>query len=185
MTDHEIAARAALNDLLDHHRQQITRIEAAIAALNGDVIPLVRPPAPDIIAPPVEMPKVPQREQRPAAKSSRSTEGVRTIAAQRANCPDCGKEFSQLGIGPHRRAAHGRTVTPTPAPPPSAPLRSTADVLMPVLHAPTGKRVFVCEECDAEFDTSDIGALSNHCLHSHSRRPSIGERMPVTARGAA
>jgi type IV secretory pathway VirB10-like protein/DNA-directed RNA polymerase subunit RPC12/RpoP len=181
--EHEIAARAALADLRSHHERELVRIAAAIDALNGGpVVPMVRPPTPDVVAPPVVLPKPPVREQRPAAKSGERdrSAAAQKAAAVRVNCPDCGKECSQLGLGAHRRMAHHRAIErATAAAPTSRPS------VMPVVNAPTGERVFACAECDSEFAIDQMAALSNHCLARHSRRPSIQERTPVAKQVSA
>lgn len=123
----DATAREALGALLAYHRGHITRIEAALEALDGPVVPLVRPPAPDIIAPPVEMPNVPQREQRPAAKVDGRAEANRAMPEKRVTCDNCGREFSGLGLGPHRRHCAPTLPKPLPESTPSRtvpPLRS-------------------------------------------------------------
>lgn len=173
MTEHEIAARAALSDLLEHHRTQITRIEAAVAALNGDtpVVPLVRPPAPDIIAPPVQMPKLPQREQRPAATEPRNrSDAARATAKRRANCPDCGKECSLSGLGTHRRMAHGRTFKPL----------TTADIASASASA---QEIFKCVTCSAVFN--EKSKLANHTITTHGRGPMGNELVAISDEVAA
>lgn len=77
MSEHLIAARAALADEIADAQTRIARANAALAVLGGDVVPgplpLVRPPADDVPAPPVELPKretLPKpAEQRPAASA--------------------------------------------------------------------------------------------------------------------
>lgn len=75
MSEHLIAARAALADEIAAAQGRIDRANAALELLGADVVPLVRPPADDVPAEPVTIPKRETRpkptEQRPAAKTKR------------------------------------------------------------------------------------------------------------------
>lgn len=97
MTEHEIAARAALQDLVLYHQTHIDRANAALAALGGEIVPMVRPPAPGVIPPPVQMPKVPVREQRPAATGKRRSPPPRIPKYDPSEVTSVAKEAHQAG----------------------------------------------------------------------------------------
>lgn len=188
------AARAALAELVAYHQSAIKRAEAALAALAPDEPPIdtVRPveakPTVPIVAPKAAT----QPAKREGTKYDRSEVAAVARAAHEAGGSMADAIATHFNITRNnadqlilitRKEGHDiprvrplATAAEPPAPRPS---------IMPEVNAPTGARVFACDECDAEFPTSNIEALSMHTLHKHSRRPSVQERSPVAARAGA
>lgn len=183
MSEHLIAARAALAELIADHQAHIDRAQAALDALNGDVVPMVRPaPTPDVIDAPVVLPKQPQREQRPAARSK--GEAIRAAAAVRVKCPDCDLEFSQLGITTHRQHKHGLDVPKTTTRRENGKVvrvpvvedePSTAELML----AGATAVVYRCTSCGDYFD--ERRGLSSHTIGAHRRGPLAVENEGVAA----
>lgn len=100
--DEENATIAAAEARQEQIRNAITALEP----INAPVTALAR------------------REPKAAAAASKPKTGRTTAdriasaqkaAKVRVTCPDCGQEFSNLGLGVHRSRAHRRTVTPVAA----------------------------------------------------------------------
>lgn len=181
MSEHFIGARAELADWIRRAEARLSEVRAihdALCALDGDAVPptpMVRPPAPDIAPPPVEMPKVPTREQRPAAaKVDNRGIAMRKAAAEMVDCPDCDRQLSKLGLGPHRRAAHGLVSTPPPAAAPRFVEQVAARAAVPEVSG-----TFACVTCDAQF--TDKRLLADHTIKQHGRGPVSGELIAVEA----
>lgn len=190
MNEHEIAARAALADALIHHERQIARITAALEALNGGpVVPLVRPPAPDIIAPPVEMPKVPEREQRPAARKVLKHDDDAIVACARAafeRGESMGKAVAAtfnmaVATADTKLSDLRRRRDDVPRHTPGRP-RSQSTHEAVVERAAT-QDVFKCVTCAAVF--TERPKLANHTIISHGRGPTSIENTPLDNEVAA
>lgn len=181
MSEHLIAARAALAELIADHQAHIDRARAALAALDGDAVPMVRPaPTPDVIDAPVVLPKPPQREQRPAATRS---EAMLAAAAVRVTCPECGGEFSQLGITTHRQKKHGLDVPETTTQRVGdkvvrVPIDEVESSPAELALAGATAVVYRCTSCGDEF--GERRGLSAHTIGAHRRGP-----LPVENAGVA
>jgi len=120
--DHPTIAAEALRDALDDIDREIDSLGAKremLAAALDMLAPLVRPPNPAVPAEPVVLPKVPTPAAVPlraVATPSPKAAAQQARAAQRATCPECGKDCSLSGLGAHRRFAHEVRGGAAPAP---------------------------------------------------------------------
>lgn len=105
------------------------------------------------------------------------TAAARARAAERATCPDCGKEMSRMGLGAHRAKSHGYRVG-APAPAPKTP---AAAAPLAAVKPASGPKVLACSECDFTADVDDVKKLSAHAITTHKRPPLPAERTPVVA----